>query len=152
VLYVNNQIFVSIKVNNIIIPLAGGQLRNLTITESSNQFLPTIEIELLDQLGLLFSEPAIYDGVVISVSLSTDQKNIDSNWKNYLVYPRRVFSTRAGYIINIVGLLDHPNYVLGTTYNSYNSSSYSSFLNIALGIIIIKYGMINRNIKNIFQA
>ena len=122
-LVLNNQLVVAIKVGNQVLPLGGGQLEELVITETVNQFLPTIEFTFLDQFGLLFSNPSIYDGRVISVAIAASQNDIDSSWKDFVVYPRKVISSQAGFHVSVVGFLNYPSYFLGGSYFSYSGNS-----------------------------
>lgn len=120
---IKNQLFVSIKVNNTVLPLGGGQLDELIITETVNQFLPTIEFSFIDQFGLLFSNPSIHDGKVISVAIATNQSDLESSWKEYIVYPRRVRGISNGFHVSVVGFLNVPRYYLGGSYGAYSGNS-----------------------------
>ena len=120
---INNQLFLSIKIDNTVLPLGGGQLKEIVITETSNQFLPTIEFNYIDRFGLLFSNPSVYDGKVISVAMATSQHDLESSWKEYIVYPRKVMARTDGFFVSVVGFLNFPDYYIGGSYKSYIGNS-----------------------------
>jgi hypothetical protein len=122
-LFVGNQVYVAIKVNGELIPLTGGQLQSLTITEACNQFLPTIEMELIDQSGLLSSDAGVRDGSIISVALARDQHEIGSSWRDFLCFPRRYRPLQVGFLVKIVGYLNFPKYLIGGSYGCFDASA-----------------------------
>jgi len=122
-LFIGNQVYVAVKLNGELIPLMGGQLQSLTITESCNQFLPTIELSLIDQSGLLFSNAGINDGSILSVALSTRQHDIGSSWKDYIVFIRKIRPLRTGFLVHAVGYLNFPKYLIGSSYGCFDSTA-----------------------------
>lgn len=124
-IHVANQVFVAIQVNRIPINLSGGRLRRLVLTEACNQFLPTIDVEILDDSGVLSLRPEVHDGAVMSVAICWTPADLESSWREYIVFPREMKSERNGFIFTAVGFLNYPLYILGGGYASYEMPSSS---------------------------
>lgn len=122
-LIIGNQVYLAVKLNGELIPLLGGQLQSLSIIESCNQFLPTLELTLIDQSGLLFSNGGIRDGSIISIALATRPHDIGSEWRDFIVYPRQVKPLPSGFLVKIVGYLNFPKYLIGGSYGCFDSTA-----------------------------
>lgn len=121
--HLSNQVYVSIKIQDRVLYLGGGQLLSLVITENCNQFLPTLEMRFVDKQGTLFTDPIVHDNVRLSVSLAVNNKDTNSDWRDFQVSVKEIISTRTENVIFLTGLLHCPEYMYESMYKSYRSST-----------------------------
>ena len=133
-----NAIFIKLEVDGAELPNSASVIADITMTEGNGALAPALEIILNDFSGHLQDSRALTDGnlMVLTVGKSVnDTKNVT---RQYRLFGMKQIQSAAGPQIKAVASYDAPNYLIGSTTESFQGTTSDIFRTIA-GRCKLKY-------------
>lgn len=118
-----NQVYVTIKLDGQDLGFGPDSLQSLTLTEGNGALTPAFKLVLMDKMGKMDNLRALTDANAIEVIVSKSPTDMSVAPRKYRVFASQAPQTPSGAVITIVAVHDAPKYLMASTVESFEGTS-----------------------------